>query len=280
MRKMQKIRVLRSEKGTLQEAPDFLALEEPLEIRIQYGPARDRHKKKVAVTMRTPGDDVDLALGFLFTEGIIRGLEEVASWKKLAMASSLETHENIIEVDLHPSTNLDTDRIERLFIANSSCGICGKGSIDAVYQELPPDLPKPALMLSTSIIHKLPATLRAAQDIFSQTGGIHAAALFDLSGNLIRVKEDIGRHNALDKLIGAGLRERDGDMTGKILFLSGRCGFELVQKALMAGIQVIASVGAPSSLAVNLADENGMTLLGFVRDHRFNIYCGAKKVAP
>jgi FdhD protein len=248
-----------------------------LEIRLVYGPADDRRKKRIAVTMRTPGEDEELALGFLFTEGILQGMDQVAGLEQLQVFGDHQ-HENILQIVLKPGVLVDIDRLERNFFTSSSCGICGKASIDSVMQELPPDVPRPRFYISPGLIHSLPERLREVQDVFDQTGGIHAAALFSAEGKLEMVREDVGRHNALDKLIGAAFRADKLPLYRHILLVSGRCSFELVQKALMAGLPLIAAVGAPSSLAVKLAQENGMCVLGFVRDNRFNVYCGKENV--
>lgn len=261
-----------------EETSDFLAIEEPLEISLVFGTMEKRVRKRIAVTMRSPGDDKDLTLGFLFTEGIIQELAQVMSCKQLQVNASVEYHENLFEVALYPGVAIDEDRLERLFFTNSSCGICGKASIEAIRQELPPGLPQKKIFVRASMIHQLPKKLREGQDIFGETGGNHAAALFNLSGELLFLREDVGRHNALDKLIGASLLQNIIPLNQHLLFLSGRCSFELVQKAMMAGIRIIASVGAPSSLAVKLAVENDVTIIGFVRNNRFNVYCGKDKL--
>jgi FdhD protein len=269
--------VCRIVEGEFVREKDRLTIEEPLEIRLVYGLPEDRRKKRIAVTMRTPGEDKELALGFLFTEGIIQGIDQVAEVEQITVEGDY-LHQNIVQVALAPDIHVDIARLERNFYTSSSCGICGKASIEAVAQELPPDFPRLPFQLSAKLIHSLPQSLREVQSVFEQTGGIHAAAVFTLDGQLQWVREDVGRHNALDKLIGAALIEDALPLTESILLLSGRCSFELVQKSLMAGIPALAAVGAPSSLAIQLARENGMCVLGFVRDNRFNIYCGKDRV--
>lgn len=252
--------------GSMADVEDVLATEEPLEIRIIYGPART--KKNLAVTMRTPGNDAELATGFLYTEGIIHSREDI---KEIAILS-----ENVVQVALAESITPDLKNIERNFYTTSSCGVCGKASIDAIKTECAIyDKVKP-FTISAETIYQLPAKLRSQQANFEETGGIHAAALFGLSGDIIMLREDVGRHNALDKLVGAALDAGLIPLQQHILLLSGRASFELVQKATMAGLKVIVSVGAPSSLAVQTADEFGITLVGFAKMDRFNIYCNSK----
>jgi len=260
----------------IESKPDLLAVEEPLEIRIGFGSLSDRQQKSLSVTMRTPGHDFELAVGFLFTEGIINHFNQVESIKYCEDGGKQEQKENSVRVELKPEVQIDFTKLQRHFYTTSSCGVCGKTSIDAVKVScsVQPDLFK----IQSSIIHTLPQHLRVAQNVFEYTGGLHASALFDAQGNLTLLREDVGRHNALDKIIGAILFRQDTLFSNCILVVSGRASFELVQKAAVAGIPVLAAVGAPSSLAVQLAKEVNMTLLGFVRDQRFNIYCGENRV--
>lgn len=258
--------IRRVQQGKVADVEDVLATEEPLEIRLIYGPTRTH--KNLAVTMRTPGNDIELATGFLYTEGIIS--------KQLDIVSCKQLNDNVVQVELDKSVTLDLRSIDRNFYTTSSCGVCGKASIDAIKTECAIyDKAKP-FTVSAETIYTLQEKLRGQQSAFEETGGIHAAALFDRAGNIIMVREDVGRHNALDKLIGAALNEGIIPLQQHILLLSGRASFELVQKATMAGLKVIVSVGAPSSLAVQTADEFGITLIGFAKRDKFNIYCNGE----
>ena len=260
--------------GTEQEdASDWLAIEEPLEIRLGFGPEGRRKRESLAVTMRTPGNDFDLAMGFLFTEGIISKKADVVQFRFLGGEG-----EHVVLAELHPAVMLDMERFRRHFYAGSSCGVCGKSSLESIHCHssflLRPEFPRVPLSLLTS----LPEMLRPVQTLFSQTGGVHAAALFDVGGKLLCVREDVGRHNALDKLIGAMMKKDEFPLDDTLLLVSGRAGFEIVQKALMAGISVLVAVGAPSSLAVELAESAQMTLVGFLRGQACNIYSGKSRI--
>ena len=253
------------------ERADRLAVEEPLAIRIAYGPILSRRRTTISITMRTPGHDDDLAAGLLFVEGVVAHPQQILRIEK-------GRSENAIRVELHPEVVVDLSRLDRRGYTTSSCGVCGKTSIDSV--EAACEGPRPGgAPIPAAVIHALPESLRAAQPTFAQTGGLHAAALFDCAGNLLAVREDVGRHNAVDKVLGAEFRANRVPLDGRILFVSGRASFELIQKAAVAGVPVFAAVGAPSSLAVSLAARLGVTLLGFVREGRFNIYCGPERIA-
>ncbi|MFM2138722.1 MAG: formate dehydrogenase accessory sulfurtransferase FdhD [Bacteroidota bacterium] len=255
------------------EADDLLAVEEPLEIGLVHGPVSDRKLKSLSVTMCTPGNDTELAVGFLFTEGIIRSKNDIVSVNETETEKGRQ-----VLVALQPGCSFDPARIERHFYTSSSCGVCGKTSIEAVKQSLPGTQKPDGLQVAARVIAQLPQSLREHQNVFRETGGLHAAAYFETGGNLLLTREDVGRHNALDKLVGAALEAGKIPLDNGILLLSGRASFELIQKAAMAGIRIVCAVGAPSSLAVELAGENGMTLVGFLRDGRFNIYCGAARI--
>lgn len=244
---------------------DQLAIEAPLEITIGYGPPGQRRKYTLAVTMRTPGADVALALGFLLTEGIIGGMHQVASWRSPGADQIL--------LELQPGVPVDLAHLQRNMFAASSCGICGKAGLDAI-ETTPCFFPqKGSPRVPFEVLSRLPARLRAAQPAFGKTGGLHAAALFDSGGTLQYLCEDIGRHNAVDKVIGAAMLDgRSLPLRDLLLLVSGRAGFELVQKATMAGLPLLAAVGAPSSMAVDMADLHGLTLVGFLREDRCNVY--------
>lgn len=253
---------------------DVIAVEEPLEIRMVFGDASHRVQKNISITMRTPGNDFELAAGFLFTEGIIKGVSDIQSMKH---GDSL--NENIIVVELHEHVQVQMNRLDRNFYTTSSCGVCGKSSIDAVKTvcRLPPSDDK-SIKFFSSIICQLPEVLRNTQSVFDATGGLHGCGLFNDKGELLLSKEDVGRHNALDKLIGASLQQSLFPLHKYLLLLSGRASFELVQKAWMAGIKCIAAIGAPSSLAVQMAEESSITLIGFLRNKSFNIYSGSQRI--
>ena len=250
--------------NTVVEKQDFLAVEEPLEIRVEYGPEANRITQPLSITMRTPGADEDLVRGFLLTESIVKNASEIQA--------VLPVSQNVVLAQLAPAASFDMARLDRHFYTSSSCGVCGKTSIDAVQSASPG---KPILLknstLSSEILCALPDRLRQSQETFEMTGGLHAAALFNWSGDLIYLREDVGRHNALDKLIGHHAHSGH-DFGDTILLLSGRASFELLQKSAVAGIPVVCAVGAPSSLAVETARSFGITLIGFLRGKRFNLY--------
>jgi len=266
---------VRGTSQTLQQ--DALATEEPLEIRLGFFENGKRIHRPVSITMRTPGDDFALAAGFLFTEGIVKSPEQIERIKFCGLPAS-ENLQNTVRVDLRSDVAVDLKKLERHFYTTSSCGVCGKTSIEALQTGACHLEFKTSPIFSAATIYGLPETLRSGQSVFDCTGGLHAAALFNSNGELKIVREDVGRHNAVDKIIGAQFLNEKFPLAEKLLFVSGRASFELVQKALMAGIPILAAVGAPSSLAVELAEKFGMTLLGFVRDNRFNIYAGAERI--
>ncbi len=250
---------------------DELAVEEPLEIRLCSSVDGKPVHRAVSVTMRTPGHERELAAGFLFTEGILAKPEQVASIRGCGSG-------NVVCVQLRPGVAADLARLERHFYTSSSCGVCGKASLEAVRVCARQRLPVGQPVVEAEIISQLPEALRSSQRVFDRTGGLHASALFDTHGQLVDLYEDVGRHNALDKLIGAQFLARCTPLSDSVLLVSGRASFELVQKAVVAGIPILAAVGAPSSLAVTLAREHGLTVLGFVRQDRFNIYTGAERI--
>ncbi len=263
---------------------DLLSIEEPLEIRLSVlgagGFPDENLIQTISLTMRTPGHDSELAAGFLLTEGVISKLSQIERIDRIGIDWLPDESGNAIQVTLGAGHAVDLGRLQRNFYTSSSCGICGKTSIDAVRTVARGMVPSDdAFVVERNIITALPDRLRSEQAVFDRTGGLHASALFTSIGELLCLREDVGRHNALDKLIGAELLARRLPLENRILLVSGRASFELVQKAVMAGLPMLAAVGAPSSLAVDLAREFGMTLIGFLRGERFNIYSAPERVA-
>lgn len=254
---------------------DKLAIEEPLEIRIGFHSNGKFESRPISITMRTPGDDFELAAGFLLTEGVINSDDQISGIK---YCGKIGQPKNTVRVDLTKSTSVDFTKLERNFYTTSSCGVCGKSSIEALSTGAQPIASNGFRLSSQFNVHSMPEILRNSQSVFDETGGLHAAGLFDRTGKLLVIKEDVGRHNAVDKLIGSQFLEKNIPLNDKILFLSGRASFELVQKAVMAQIPVIAAVSAPSSLAVSAAREFNITLIGFVRDQKFNVYTGNERI--
>ena len=255
--------------GSATRKEDYLAAEEPLEIRIGENP--------LSVTMRTPGHDLELAAGFLFTEGLVQRREQIIALEN-ETSDDDGKRGNVVRAEVAAEALPDFEKLRRHFFAASSCGICGKASIDAVRSRLL-RTPNPNFRVEPKLIVSLPDALRSEQDVFERTGGLHAAALFDVHGHLLIVREDIGRHNAVDKVVGWALLNDHIPLSDCILLVSGRGGFEIIQKAIVAGIPVVASVSAPSSLAVQLARELRLTLIGFLRGKRFVVYAGEDRVA-
>jgi FdhD protein len=259
--------------GRWRRAPDQLATEEPLEIRLDAG----GEVRKLAVTMRTPGADFDLAVGFLHGEGVIGGPDDVRT-VAYCLDRSIEPEQryNVVTVKLAGAPR-DLTALDRHFTTTSACGVCGKASLDAIrLRGCAPVPPGPALV--PELLTRLPGTLAESQGVFRKTGGLHAAALFDPAGNLLAIREDVGRHNAVDKLIGWALMQGMLPLHDRIVVVSGRSSYEIVQKCLVAGVPVVCAVSAPSSLAVGLAREWGMTLVGFLRGERFNVYAGQERI--
>lgn len=259
------VSVGRVEGSSACEAADVLAVEEPLEIRLDQA--------TISLTMRTPGDDFELAAGFLFAEDLIAGGEDI-----LSIGRPADGNPNVVEVRRTPEAGVNHPPARRNFLMTSACGVCGKASIEDLERNACPALAPDHLRVDSNVIRRLPDRLRAGQAVFQSTGGQHAAALFDFDGELQGMREDVGRHNAVDKLIGAAILNRQTPLSRRMLLVSGRASFELVQKALMASIPLLAAVGAPSSLAVATAEKAGMTLIGFLRNDRFNVYSGAGRV--
>lgn len=261
-------RIVRYQEGEGQRCDDVLTMEEPLEIRIDG--------EAIAVIMRTPKDDFDLVAGFLYTEGLIERPDDIGAVSYCATAEP-PNMENVIEVRLAEGVVFDRQRFKRNFYASSSCGVCGKASIEAI-QCLAPVVDAD-FEVELDVLYGLGDTLRQAQAVFEQTGSLHAAGLFDAQGNLLGLREDVGRHNAVDKLVGMYVRRNEPLPQNALLMVSGRTSFEIVQKAWMAGLALVAAVSAPSSLAVDLARQANMTLVGFLRGRGCNVYCGEERIA-
>jgi FdhD protein len=256
---------------------DAISAEEPMEIRLLWQAAGELQRRSIAVTMRTPGDDFALAAGFLFGEGIIGGPDDVVDLSYCTDEDEEQAF-NIVTVTLRPGLAFDETRLERNFFTTSSCGVCGKATLDALEVHGCVAVPG-GFAITPAVISAMPDALRAAQAAFAATGGIHAAGLFDAQGTLLALKEDVGRHNALDKVIGEQVLAGSTDLHDRAVLLSGRASFELLQKALVARVPVVCAVGAPSSLAVELAESFGITLVGFVRPGGFNVYAGRQRIS-
>ena len=264
--------VLRIAANGQRTRPDTLAAEEPLEVRV--------NGKPLSVTMRTPGHDVELAHGFLLTEGVITDREQLATARYCdSPGPDGRNTYNVLDIALAPGVPMPDASVERNFYTTSSCGVCGKAALDSVKLRTQHSPASDPLSVDADTLIGLPDALRSAQRVFDSTGGLHAAGLFDSRGELLVAREDVGRHNAVDKVMGWALMERRVPLTGCVLMVSGRASFELVQKAAMAGVPVLSAVSAPSSLAVDLAEEQGMTLIGFLRGSSMNVYTGQERVA-
>jgi len=281
-------RVTNGEIGTLRDA---IAVEEPLEIQLVYGPADDRRVKSISITMRTPGHDDELAAGFLMTEGVVRDVTHIASIGAPTVVKSPRRsgadssqvsvptgpRSQAIRVELLPDIEVSMSTLERNFYTTSSCGVCGKASLQAL-RTLCPLPQRDNFTIHSDVLSSLPQQLQTAQTVFRKTGGLHAASLFTADGQLNSVREDVGRHNALDKLLGEAVLQDSVPLRNHLLLLSGRASFELLQKAVMGGIPMVAAIGAPSSLAIEVAREFSITLVGFLRPESFNIYSSPKRV--
>lgn len=260
--------------GTRIERVDQVATEEPLEIRV----ATAGVKRTLSVTMRTPGADFELAAGFLLSEGVVEQRDDI---RRIRYCTDPDVdgdqRYNVVTVDLAPGVTIDMDRLERHVITNSSCGVCGKGALESIHRQGRRHL-SPGLVVDPDLIVELPEHLRSAQGVFDSTGGLHATGLFTPDGGLVVAREDVGRHNAVDKVVGWALLQGRLPLADHLLMVSGRTSFEIVQKAIAAGVPMICAISAPSSLAVDLAREFGITLIGFLRDRRFNVYAGEYRV--
>lgn len=272
--------VLRLRPTGAEAGTDELAVEEPLEIRLAFGPATRRERRSIALTMRTPANDEELAVGFCYAEGLLRRrtdlLDVQAGGPRLAPGSE----PNVVRLELHPDVAVDLDRLQRLFYTTSSCGVCGKASLEALEQILEPVDPGDGVPMAAAALLGLPAALRGEQAVFRRTGGLHAAALFRPDGKLLCLREDVGRHNALDKLIGSRFLADKLPLGPGALLVSGRASYELVQKAVAARATVLAAVGAPSSLAVEAAARFGLTLVGWLRSDGMTVYTHPERIAP
>ncbi len=275
-RRITRLKVTRLRDGGRSTRQDVVAVEEPMEIRVRFVEGEVWQTRSVSVTMRTPGDDFELAAGFLFAEGLVSHRRDI---HEISYCSGDEQQEyNLLEVRLAPDASFDAGLLNRNFYMTSSCGVCGKASLDAIEVQGCAPVADGTLSVRADVLTGLPDTLRAAQPVFEKTGGIHASGLFDEEGRLLALREDVGRHNALDKLIGQEFLAGRLPLADRIVLVSGRTSFELLQKAAMAGVPVVVAVGAPSSLAVELARRFNVTLVGFTRASGFNVYAGHARV--
>ena len=271
-------KVFKFKSENLDKFNDHVSIEEPVEIIIKYKDKEIWVEKTISVTMRTPGDDEDLVRGFLFNEKIIEKIDYIEKIELTGKPTEQYGLKNKIIVTINNSDNIDVDKIKRNFLTNSSCGVCGKSSLDALEIIKKDKILKSNPKISKEVLMSSPKKLRKNQSEFSKTGGIHASGLFSVQGDIVAIKEDVGRHNALDKLIGYSLKENLLDNTSQFLACSGRLNFDLVQKALMANIGILIGVGAPTSLAIDLANKFDMTLVGFVKEDSFNIYSNKDRI--
>jgi len=265
--------------GIKRSQDDNVAVEEPLEIRLGYTTADGRAARSISITMRTPGNDRELAAGFLFTEAIVARADDIASVEACGPPAPDSGNHNVIRVELAADVPVDLGRLQRHFYTTSSCGVCGKASLDALRVGGAKPIDDAGATFKRTVLTSVPAALRTAQHTFEETGGLHAAAAFNSTGDLLVTMEDVGRHNAVDKVIGSLLLNNDLPAPELGLIVSGRASFELMQKTLMAGMPLLAAVSAPSSLAVQLAREFNMTLVGFLRGETFNIYAGEQRIS-
>ena len=277
MNKSASITILQNDQGATEEITDQVTVEEPLEFSIAFGPQSSREIKNIAITMRTPGNDFELVLGFLYSEGIIKNKSDVQSIRRMDNLEDQSNTENTVLVELDETLSVDPQKIRNFYI-NSSCGICGSQVVDGIgslqqYHSLKSDF-----LVTESVLRTLPDRLQKQQDAFSHTGGLHASALFNQEGSILGLYEDVGRHNALDKLIGSELQKNNLPLLECGLILSGRTSFELIHKAALAGIPLVVSIGAPSSLAIDAAWEYEITLAGFLQTDRFNIYSFPRRI--
>ena len=271
-------KVLKFKSKNLREVDDQVSIEEPLEIIIKYKEKENWIENTISITMRTPGDDEDLVRGFLFNERVIEKIDYIESIELAGEPVGKYKLKNKAVVTINNSENIDIDKIKRNFLTNSSCGVCGKSSLDTLEIIKKDKILKSNPKISKEVLMNSPNNLRQNQSEFSKTGGIHASGLFTTQGDIVAIKEDVGRHNALDKLIGHALQKKLLDNSSQFLTCSGRLNFDLVQKALMANIAILIGVGAPTSLAIDLANKFDMTLVGFVKEESFNIYSNKERI--
>ena len=275
----QAVEIARVDGESRETYADAVAVEEPLEIRIAYSAPDGRATRSLSITMRTPGDDPALAAGFLLTEGILHSADDIVAIEPCGPPAPDTGNRNVVRVELGAGVTVDLGKLQRHFYTTSSCGVCGKASLDALRVDGIAPLCDNTSVFAPEVLADLPDTLRAAQATFEQTGGLHAAAAFDATGKLLVVEEDIGRHNAVDKVIGRLLLDGRLPAADLGMLVSGRASFELAQKTLVAGMPLLAAVSAPSSLAVSLAREFDMSLIGFLRGRRFNVYSGGRRIS-
>ena len=277
MNKSASITILQNDQGSTEEITDQVTIEEPLEFSIAFGPQSSREIKSIAIPMRTPGNDFELVLGFLYSEGIIKNKSDVQSITRMDNLEDLSNIENTVLVELDETLSVDPQKIRNFYI-NSSCGICGSQVVDDIGSLQQHHSLRSDFLVSESVLRALPDRLQKKQDAFSHTCGLHASALFDQGGSILSLYEDVGRHNALDKLIGKELQKNNLPLLKCGLILSGRTSFELIHKAALAGIPIVVSIGAPSSLAIDAAWEYEITLAGFLQADRFNIYSFPRRI--
>ena len=274
---VQSVETLKVGSGKAELEADLVVTEEPLEIRVGYGSENERQQFTLSVTMRTPGHDQELCIGFLYTEDVIQKKEDVLRAEYCGNLEFPNEKDNVMRVELSPDVEFSPSQFGRNFYTASSCGVCGKASIELLSVSCQ-SLQQIKTEIAGSVLYSLPAKLQNSQRVFQHTGGLHASGLFDLRGNILSLREDVGRHNALDKLVGSLVLNSALPSSESVLMLSGRISFDLVQKAIRAGIPIVAAVGAPSSLAIKLAAEYGVTLVGFLKEDKFNVYTERQRV--
>jgi len=277
MKGIKNIRIKRIEKNNTSEKSDVVIQESPLQIIVAYGEVNNRKKETLSVTMRTPGSDFEMVTGFLFCEGFIQSASDILSMRFIGNPVDITLQENtmLVEIAAHVSFNIENKK--RNFLSAASCGFCGKTNADMINQQAFIPLTN-TFKINVECLYHLPELLNRSQNLFTQTGGAHAVALINAEGNIIYTREDVGRHNAMDKLVGTMLKKKLLPLNNYIVLFSGRLSYELLQKSLMAGIPIVCAIGAPSSLAIEMAEDNGITLIGFLKNDSFNIYCGAERI--